>query len=91
MEDALASERFLREREAYLEAVVSENFSALNLTRKQYEAGRIDLLSVLVIQNRWIASQISLLNVKDLGLIERVNLQLALGGSFEEPPAEPGS
>jgi NodT family efflux transporter outer membrane factor (OMF) lipoprotein len=91
VEDALASERFLREREAYLEAVVSENFSALQLTRKQYEVGRIDLLSVLVIQNRWIASQISLLNVRDLRLIERVNLHLALGGSFEETRAEPGS
>jgi NodT family efflux transporter outer membrane factor (OMF) lipoprotein len=91
VEDALASERFLREREAYLQAVVSENFRALELTRKQYEVGRIDLLSVLVIQNRWIASQISLLNVRDLRLIERVNLHLALGGSFEEAPADPES
>ena len=74
-----------------LQAVVAENFSALQLTRKQYEVGRIDLLSVLVIQNRWIASQISLLNVKDLRLIERVNLHLALGGSFEETPAEPAA
>jgi NodT family efflux transporter outer membrane factor (OMF) lipoprotein len=91
VEDALASERFLREREAYLQAVVSENFRALELTRKQYEVGRIDLLSVLVIQNRWIASQISLLNVRDLRVIERVNLHLALGGSFEEAPADPES
>ena len=91
VEDALASERFLREREAYLQAVVSENFRALELTRKQYEVGRIDLLSVLVIQNRWIASQISLLNVRDLRLIERVNLHLALGGSFQEAPVAPSN
>lgn len=52
---------------------------------KQFEVGRIDFLDVLVVQNNWLAARIARLNMAMQRLINRVNLHLALGGSFEKP------
>ena len=57
-----------------------------NLARKQYEVGQIELLNLLL-QTGWIGARVGLLNVQNLRLAERINLHLALGGSFEEAQA----
>ena len=41
------------------------------------------LLSVLQMQSRWIGARVNLLNVRNQRLAQRINLHLALGGSFE--------
>jgi outer membrane protein TolC len=53
---------------------------ALYLSRAEYEIGKVDLLSVLVIQGQWIGSKIELINTQDQRLLQRVDLHLALGG-----------
>ena len=48
-----------------------------------YEEGEEDLLNVLTIQQRGISSRSSLSTAERLQLEQRVNLNLALGGSWE--------
>lgn len=86
VETGLAEERLLTEREKFLAESVANNESAWLLARKRYEVGEIDLLSVLQMQSRWIGARIALLNVRNQRLAQRIDLHLALGGSFE--PAE---
>ena len=52
----------------------------------QYEVGKIDLLSTLLMQARVVGAQTALVGIRNNQLINRVNLHLALGGSFEENP-----
>jgi NodT family efflux transporter outer membrane factor (OMF) lipoprotein len=84
VEEALANERLFTEREEYLQIVLNENDQALSLARTQYEVGKIDLLSVLQIQARVVGAGIALVNIRNDRLVQRINLHLALGGSFEE-------
>ena len=83
VEGGLTDEALLERREAFLAAAVDNNKQAYDLARKQYEVGQIDLLSVLQMQSRWIGARVGLLRVKNAQLAERVDLHLALGGSFE--------
>jgi multidrug efflux system outer membrane protein len=83
VETALVNENLLGQREDFLRAVVEENASALELTKKEYSAGKIGLETVLLTQVNWVAAQISLINIQSQRLYQRVNIHLALGGSFE--------
>ncbi len=83
VETALSSEEHLLKREEYLQTVVGENYKAYQLTKKQYEIGKIDILDVLTVQEKWVQAQIALTDVTTKRLINRVGLHLALGGSFE--------
>jgi len=83
VENALANERLFEERQQFLEEVVTENEKALELAQLRYEVGQIDLLSVLQMQARVLGAKASLIRVRDERLAQRVNLHLALGGSFE--------
>ena len=65
--------------------------AAYELAKVQYEVGKVDFLNVLELQNRWIGSQMSLLNVRQQQLAERINLHLALGGSFEKGHSPAGT
>ena len=86
VEESLAAEEHLLKREEYLKVEVRENKIAYDQTMAQYEIGQITLLDVLTIENKWIASRIAELDVAGQRLMNRVNLHLALGGSFEENP-----
>ena len=84
VETTLSNEQLIGEREGFLEEVVTENKAALQLVKKQYEVGRVDLLSVLIIQARLIGAEAALISIRNDRLTNRVNLHLALGGSFEK-------
>ena len=56
---------------------------AFRIARVRYEEGEEDLLSVLTIQQRVISARSSQSSAKRLLLEQRVNLNLALGGSWE--------
>jgi len=83
VEAALTNERLLEDREQYLESVVENNERALDAARARYDIGQTDLLSVLQIQAKWIGARVGLIRIKNERLAQRVNLHLALGGSFE--------
>jgi len=53
------------------------------IAKLRYDEGEEDLLSVLTIQQRVISARSSLSSAKRLLLEQRVNLNLALGGSWE--------
>jgi NodT family efflux transporter outer membrane factor (OMF) lipoprotein len=83
VETSLTNERLFEEREQYLESVVENNERAYEMARNRYDVGQTDLLSVLQIQGKWIGARIGLVRIKNERLAQRVNLHLALGGSFE--------
>ena len=88
VENALANEVLFEKREKFLAKAVADNERALKKTKAQFDVGRIDLLSVLQIQARVLAARSTLIAVRNERLAQRINLHLALGGSFEQadPP-----
>ena len=83
VENALANERLLAEREGFLADAVTNNRTALDLAQTQYDVGQIDFLSVLQMQARTLNSRITLIRMQNARLAQRVDLHLALGGDFE--------
>ncbi|MHC4611721.1 MAG: efflux transporter outer membrane subunit [Planctomycetota bacterium] len=88
VENALTNETLYAERQGFLQFAVDENFRAYELSRVQYDVGKVDLLSVLQMQARWIGARIGLIRIENERLAQRINLHLALGGSFEETGGE---
>ena len=84
VESALTNESLLLEREGFLAEAVGNNETALGITQIQYDVGQVDFLSVLQLQARTLNSQITLIRIKNTRLAQRVDLHLALGGSFSE-------
>jgi outer membrane protein, multidrug efflux system len=56
--------------------------AALRISRIQYTAGATDLLSVLQLQADQIASEVNVIELRNAQLANRINLHLALGGTF---------
>ncbi len=88
VENAMANERFFAKREELLRRAVDDNQKAYELVFTQYEVGRIEVLNVLQIQARVLAARSALIAIQNERLATRVDLHLALGGSFEEPETE---
>jgi NodT family efflux transporter outer membrane factor (OMF) lipoprotein len=89
VENALSAGFALDEREAILRQAVGENERALELANIRYRVGSGDLRGVLQQSLALYAAQVSLIRVRSERLVQRVNLYLALGGSFDQRPAEP--
>jgi NodT family efflux transporter outer membrane factor (OMF) lipoprotein len=89
VENALSAENALRDRQAILEANVRDNERALELTQIQYRVGSTDQRAVEQRQLALYSARTSLLRVQTERLAQRVNLHLALGGSFGEPAPTP--
>jgi NodT family efflux transporter outer membrane factor (OMF) lipoprotein len=83
VEGALAAGATATEREAVLARVVRENERGLELANIKYRVGSIDQRGVQQQQLTLYSSRVSLIAVQSERLIQRVNLHLALGGSFE--------
>jgi NodT family efflux transporter outer membrane factor (OMF) lipoprotein len=86
VENALSAGFALDEREAILRQAVAENERALELANIRYRVGSGDLRAVLQQSLALYAAQVSLIRVRSERLVQRVNLHLALGGSFDERP-----
>jgi NodT family efflux transporter outer membrane factor (OMF) lipoprotein len=89
VENALAAENALRERDAILEATLRDSARALELAQIQYRVGAVDLRAVEQNQLALYAARTSRLRVQTERLAQRVNLYLALGGGFDQPAMEP--
>jgi outer membrane protein, multidrug efflux system len=83
VEDALANDYYLRQREGALGDAVSNSGEAVNLGGKQLEQGQIDMFTILRLAGENLAAKIQLTQIRASRLRERVNLYLALGGDFE--------
>ena len=68
---------------------VADNERALELVQVQYRVGSVDLRAVEQRQLALYAARTALLRVQTERLAQRVNLHLALGGSFDDALALP--
>src|SRR5271169_3712006 len=87
VEVALTNERLLAERLPHTENALSDHTEAVRVANLRYRAGTMDFLSVLQLQEGQIQSQADLIKLRNTQLANRINLHLALGGSFDSSPA----
>lgn len=83
LETSLDQGVVVAQREVDLKEAALEADEAFRIANLRYQEGLSDLLSVLTIQQRVIGAKRNLASVQRLGLEQRVNLHLALGGSWE--------
>ncbi len=89
VENALSAEFNLDAREAILKQAVADNARALELANIRYKVGSGDLRAVQQQQLALAGARTALLRVEGERRVQRVNLHLALGGSFEAPATAP--
>jgi len=89
VEAALSAGVTATEREDILARAVRENERALALSNIRFRVGSIDLRTVQQQQLALYAARVALLQVQSEALVQRVNLYLALGGSFEPASTAP--
>ena len=91
VEDALAAEQMLGQREAVLADALAANQQSLQQARDAYRVGKADQRAVYSQDMSTLAARSSLLSVQQARLSRRVDLYLALGGNAEPlaPAAEP--
>jgi NodT family efflux transporter outer membrane factor (OMF) lipoprotein len=89
VENALAAEFAARQREAILTQTLSDSQQALGIVQTQYKVGSTDLRFVEQRQLALYSTISALIRVQAEQRLQRVNLHLALGGSFEAPPPPP--
>lgn len=91
VENALGAAKTLAEREQVLQRSVADNQRALALAQTSYRVGKTDLRAVQQQMLNVYAARLALLRVQSEQLAQRVNLHLALGGSFAVPAAAGGA
>lgn len=82
VENNLDQGRVLARREAALSEVLEQSNKAYRIADLRYKEGEIGLLDTLQIQQQAIAAESNLLSIKRTQLEQRINLYLALGGSW---------
>lgn len=87
VETALTDENFLSERIPFENSAFENRSEAVRLAEIKYKYGSADLFLVLTLQAEQISQQIELIKLSYALLRNRINLHLALGGSFDATPA----
>jgi len=85
-ENALMNEELYAQRLQFEELVLRDRGEAVRVAGMKYDAGSIDLLALLQLQAAQIASRIQVVKLRNARLVNRINLHLALGGSFDNSP-----
>jgi NodT family efflux transporter outer membrane factor (OMF) lipoprotein len=83
VENALSAETAAREREVILAQALTDNQRALDVVQVQFKVGSTDLRFVTQRHLALSSTQAALIRVRAEQRVQRVNLHLALGGSFE--------
>ena len=86
VENALAAEIVAREREQILAQTLADSRRALEIVQTQFKVGSTDLRFVTQRQLALNATQSAVVRVQTEQRVQRVNLHLALGGTFESKP-----
>ena len=82
VESALAAESVIIRREEALKEATRYSADTLKLAEQRYRSGLTDITTLLSAQRTALDSESQLLTVSRLRVENRVNLHLALGGSF---------
>lgn len=88
VETALAATFAADEREAFLASAVRSSARALEIAQTRLRVGAGDMRAVLQQEAALSAARASLARVQTDRLVQRVNLNLALGGSAQPRPTE---
>ncbi|WP_201351865.1 TolC family protein [Hydrogenimonas urashimensis] len=86
-EDALTKEKGFAIRYDYLSKMEKEYKKAYEMTMESYQIGEGTIIDVLIAQGKWIDAKVQRVQMHLYRLANRVNLHLALGGSFDAKPA----
>ena len=89
VENALSAELAARDRERILAETLSHSQRALDVVQTQFKVGSTDLRFVNERQLALNTTSAALIRVQAEQRVQRVNLHLALGGSFEPRPEPP--
>ena len=84
VENALSAENAAREREQILTQTLADNQRAYDVVQAQFKVGSTDLRYVSQRQLALNATRSALVRMQAEQRVQRVNLHLALGGSFEK-------
>jgi outer membrane protein TolC len=87
VEVALTNEALLAAYLMFEQDALQDRAEAVRIATLKYKAGATDLLPVLQLQTDQIATQVELIKARNAQLANRINLHLALGGSFDTSPA----
>jgi multidrug efflux system outer membrane protein len=87
VEAALSAELAARDREHILIQTLADNRRALEIVQSQFAVGSTDLRFVTQRQLGLLATESALIRVQAEQRVQRVNLHLALGGSFAPSPS----
>ncbi len=82
VENSLANERYLSQRQTSLEEATRQALAARDLAETQYGRGLIDFITMLETQRSAFETERQLLTVRRQRLEARIDLFLALGGGF---------
>ncbi|MAB60073.1 MAG: hypothetical protein CMO46_05970 [Verrucomicrobiales bacterium] len=82
VESALATEKSLAEQNKYLSTELRQAELAEKQAMRDYSEGLIRIISVLEAQRRAVASRRAMIFLKNQRIQNRIDLHLALGGSF---------
>jgi multidrug efflux system outer membrane protein len=89
VEAALSAENAAREREQILTQALADNRRAYDVVQTQFKVGSTDLRFVTQRELALFATESALIRMQAEQRVQRVNLHLALGGSFEAPSPPP--
>jgi NodT family efflux transporter outer membrane factor (OMF) lipoprotein len=84
VETTIKAEQLLQKQELALQIAAKESVEAESLALEEYTTGIVDMITLLESQRRSYDAQSALLQISSQRLLNRVNLYLALGGSFSE-------
>ena len=89
VESALATERSLKEQEAFLNTELEQASLAERQALRDYTEGLVGILEILESQRRAVNARRSMISLHNQRLQNRIDLHLALGGDFatNPPPA----
>ncbi len=87
VENALASEQYLLNRIPYDERALADRGEAVRIATIQFKAGQRDILWVSRLQAEQLGNQEVVVRARAAQRINRIQLHLALGGSFDARPA----
>ncbi len=89
VETALAESRRLVTRVDLLKSAEKDQNEAERLTQARFDAGAIDQLNLILVQERALQARLARVAIQVEALTNRINLHLSLGGGFELPPPTP--
>jgi NodT family efflux transporter outer membrane factor (OMF) lipoprotein len=86
-ETALTNENLYAQQFEHLESSFQEYTESVRIATIKYKAGAYDMQQVLQLQTAQLSVEADVIKLRNARLANRINLHLALGGSFEAAPA----